>query len=118
MHFGLLENTWLVPLMLKHDVCAQLEQERAEQKSRQAQMREAMMGLEEQVSTLGRKLAATKGELSCLKNECSMLRLAHTMLQYNTIYNCFFTLKTFLKVVSPNTSVGIGWLFQKCLNMQ
>ncbi|KAK3510802.1 hypothetical protein QTP70_022723 [Hemibagrus guttatus] len=55
-----------------------LEQERAEQKSRHVQMREAMMGLEEQVKTLGRKLAATEGELSCLKNECNLLRLSNT----------------------------------------
>ncbi|KAL7845731.1 hypothetical protein AOLI_G00239230 [Acnodon oligacanthus] len=53
-----------------------LEQERAEQKSRQAQMREAMMGLEEEVHTLGRKLTAGEDELNRLKNECTMLRLS------------------------------------------
>ncbi|XP_026787947.3 testis-specific gene 10 protein [Pangasianodon hypophthalmus] len=61
-----------------------LEQERAEYKSRQAQMREAMMDLEEQVNTLGKKLATSEGELSCLKNECSMLRLSNTQTE-NTL---------------------------------
>lgn len=82
MHLSFKENAWLV---LNRDVCAQVEQERAEQRSRQAYMREAMMGLEEQANTLGRKLAASDGELTCLKNECSLLRLAHSMLQYSTI---------------------------------
>lgn len=92
----IIQTWWFVPLVLKHDVCAQLEQERAEHKSRQAQMREAMTGLEEQMNTLGKKLGATEGELSCLKNECSMLRLVHTMVQYYPIYyNCLFTLKHF-----------------------
>lgn len=103
-YFGLLENSWVVLLVLNHDVCTQLEQERAEHKSRQVQMKESMMGLEEEVKTLGRKLAATDVELSCLKNECSTLRLAHTTIY--TIY--FFTLKIFIKVVAPDTSVVIG----------
>ncbi|XP_053471952.1 testis-specific gene 10 protein isoform X2 [Ictalurus furcatus] len=61
-----------------------LEQERAEHKSRQVQMKESMMGLEEEVKTLGRKLAATDVELSCLKNECSTLRLSNAQTE-NTL---------------------------------
>ncbi|XP_062866499.1 testis-specific gene 10 protein [Trichomycterus rosablanca] len=55
-----------------------LEQERGEQKSRQAQMRETTMSLEEEISTLGRKFAASEDELNHLRNECSMLRLSNT----------------------------------------
>lgn len=53
----------------------QLEQERGEQKSRQAQMREAMMRLEEEVRLLGRKLNTSEEEITRLKSESTMLRL-------------------------------------------
>ncbi|XP_066517536.1 testis-specific gene 10 protein [Hoplias malabaricus] len=55
-----------------------LEQERGEQKGRQAQMREAMIALEDEVFTLDRKLSTTEDELSRLKNECTMLRLSNS----------------------------------------
>ncbi|CAM4475362.1 unnamed protein product [Leuciscus chuanchicus] len=58
-----------------------LEQERGEQRSRQAQMRETMMGLEEEVHTLGRKLSASEDELSHFRNECSSLRLENTQVE-------------------------------------
>jgi hypothetical protein len=37
-------------------------------------MRESMMGLEEEVHTLGRKLTAAEDEHSRTRNECVMLR--------------------------------------------
>ncbi|XP_048052233.1 testis-specific gene 10 protein [Megalobrama amblycephala] len=58
-----------------------MEQERGEQRSRQAQMRETMMGLEGEVHTLGRKLSASEEELSRLRNECSSLRLENTQME-------------------------------------
>lgn len=58
-----------------------LEQERGEQRSRQAQMRETMMGLEEEVHTLGRNLSASEDELSHFRNECSSLRLENTQVE-------------------------------------
>ncbi|KAK7165840.1 hypothetical protein R3I93_005806 [Phoxinus phoxinus] len=58
-----------------------LEQERGEQRSRQAQMRETMMGLEEEVHTLGRKLSASEDELGHFRNECSSLRLENTQVE-------------------------------------
>ncbi|KAM9454624.1 testis-specific gene 10 protein [Clarias gariepinus] len=61
-----------------------MEQERAEHKGRQAQMRETMMRLEEQVNTLTRSLTASYSECSCLKNECSMLRQSNTQAE-NTL---------------------------------
>ncbi|MFT7799873.1 testis-specific gene 10 protein isoform X1 [Arapaima gigas] len=51
-----------------------LEQERGEQKSRQALMKEAMTRLEEEVHRLSCKMAANEEELSKSKAECSMLR--------------------------------------------
>ncbi|XP_051559227.1 testis-specific gene 10 protein [Myxocyprinus asiaticus] len=58
-----------------------LEQERGEQKSRQVQMRETMIGLEEEVHTLGRKLNSSHEELSHLRNECSSLRLSNNQME-------------------------------------
>ncbi|KAK6325401.1 hypothetical protein J4Q44_G00047430 [Coregonus suidteri] len=54
-----------------------LEHERGDQKSRLALMRESMMGLEEEVHTLGRKLTAAEDEHSRTRNECVMLRLSN-----------------------------------------
>uniref|UniRef100_A0A673YHY7 Testis specific, 10 n=1 Tax=Salmo trutta TaxID=8032 RepID=A0A673YHY7_SALTR len=48
-----------------------LEHERGDQKSRLALMRESMMGLEEEVHSLGRKLTAAEDEHSRTRNECS-----------------------------------------------
>ncbi|XP_030634826.1 testis-specific gene 10 protein [Chanos chanos] len=53
-----------------------LEQERVEQRSRHGQMRETMMGLEDEIRGLGRKLASTEEELNRVRNECSILRLS------------------------------------------
>ncbi|XP_056628297.1 testis-specific gene 10 protein isoform X2 [Triplophysa dalaica] len=58
-----------------------LEQERGEQKSRQAQMRETMIGLEEEVHTLGQKLNGSEEELGRLRNECSSLRLFNSQME-------------------------------------
>uniref|UniRef100_A0A9J8CTN4 Testis specific, 10 n=1 Tax=Cyprinus carpio carpio TaxID=630221 RepID=A0A9J8CTN4_CYPCA len=64
-----------------------LEQERGEQRSRHAQMRETMMGLEEEVQVLGRKLSASEEELSRLRNECSSFRLANNQLEISLSEN-------------------------------
>ncbi|XP_029596788.1 testis-specific gene 10 protein isoform X2 [Salmo trutta] len=58
-----------------------LEHERGDQKSRLALMRESMMGLEEEVHTLGRKLTAAEDEHSRTRNECVMLRLSNSETQ-------------------------------------
>ncbi|XP_031648563.1 testis-specific gene 10 protein isoform X1 [Oncorhynchus kisutch] len=58
-----------------------LEHERGDQKSRLALMRESMMGLEEEVHTLGRKLTAAEDEQSRTRNECVMLRLSNSETQ-------------------------------------
>ncbi|XP_029612756.1 testis-specific gene 10 protein-like [Salmo trutta] len=58
-----------------------LEHERGDQKSRLALMRESMMGLEEEVHSLGRKLTAAEDEHSRTRNECVMLRLSNSETQ-------------------------------------
>ncbi|XP_051561137.1 testis-specific gene 10 protein-like [Myxocyprinus asiaticus] len=58
-----------------------LEQERGDQKGRQVEMRETMIGLEEEVHTIGRKLNASDEELSRLRNECSSLRLSNSQME-------------------------------------
>uniref|UniRef100_A0A3B3SH93 Testis specific, 10 n=1 Tax=Paramormyrops kingsleyae TaxID=1676925 RepID=A0A3B3SH93_9TELE len=58
-----------------------LEQERAEERDRQATLREAMMNLEEEIHTMGLKMAATEEELSRTKAECSMLRLSSSQME-------------------------------------
>ncbi|XP_056322080.1 testis-specific gene 10 protein [Danio aesculapii] len=58
-----------------------LEQERGEQKCRHTQMRENMMGLEEELHTLTRKLSASEEELIRCRNECSSLRLANNQME-------------------------------------
>ncbi|XP_063067682.1 testis-specific gene 10 protein isoform X2 [Engraulis encrasicolus] len=60
-----------------------LEQERGEQRSRQASLKESMMDLEQEVQALGRQLSSAADELSGYKNECSMLRLAHNQAESN-----------------------------------
>ncbi|XP_073698659.1 testis-specific gene 10 protein [Garra rufa] len=64
-----------------------LEQERGEQKSRHAQMRETMMVLEEEAQVLGRKFSGSEEELSRLRNECSSLRLANNQLEISLSEN-------------------------------
>ncbi|XP_064167636.1 testis-specific gene 10 protein [Anguilla rostrata] len=61
-------------------VCAQLEQEHRELKSKQAMMKDAMMDLEEEASSLGHKLATAEGDLTRSRKECSALRLANNQL--------------------------------------
>ncbi|XP_051983067.1 testis-specific gene 10 protein [Xyrauchen texanus] len=58
-----------------------LEQERGEQKSRQVQMRETIIGLEEEVHTLARKLNSSHEELSHMRNECSSRRLTNNQME-------------------------------------
>ncbi|NP_001070757.2 testis-specific gene 10 protein isoform X3 [Danio rerio] len=58
-----------------------LEQERGEQKCRHAQMRENMMGLEEEVHNLSRKLSASEEELIRCRNECCSLRLSNNQME-------------------------------------
>ncbi|XP_059407631.1 testis-specific gene 10 protein-like [Carassius carassius] len=64
-----------------------LEQERGEQKSRHAQMRETMLSLEEEVQILGRKLNTSEEELSHLRNECSSRRVANNQLEISLSEN-------------------------------
>ncbi len=68
---------------------SQLEQERGEHRSRHAQMRETMMGLEEEVQVHGRKLDASEEEHSRLRNECSSLRYTRSQKQLDvSIFQC------------------------------
>uniref|UniRef100_A0A8C1FQQ8 Testis specific, 10 n=1 Tax=Cyprinus carpio carpio TaxID=630221 RepID=A0A8C1FQQ8_CYPCA len=64
-----------------------LEQERGEQRSRHAQMRETMMSLEEEVQILGQKLNTSDEELNRLRNECSSRRLANNQLEISLSEN-------------------------------
>ncbi|XP_035248680.1 testis-specific gene 10 protein isoform X3 [Anguilla anguilla] len=57
-----------------------LEQEHRELKSKQAMMKDAMMDLEEEASSLGHKLATAEGDLTRSRKECSALRLANNQL--------------------------------------
>ncbi|KAJ8003814.1 hypothetical protein DPEC_G00152310 [Dallia pectoralis] len=58
-----------------------LEQERGDHTSRLAVMRESVVGLEEKIHTLGRKLTSTEDELNRTKDECGILRLSDSETQ-------------------------------------
>jgi len=51
-----------------------------------------MMGLEEEVHTLGRKLSASEEELAHFRNECSSLRYKQEQLAYMCPYKGFVSL--------------------------
>ncbi|KAJ8350318.1 hypothetical protein SKAU_G00254480 [Synaphobranchus kaupii] len=58
-----------------------LEQEHRELKTKQAVMKDTMMDLEEEVSSLGHQLATADGDLNRSRKECGVLRLSSNQLE-------------------------------------
>ncbi|XP_048855276.1 testis-specific gene 10 protein isoform X3 [Brienomyrus brachyistius] len=65
----------------QHHNISKLEQEIAEERDRQATLRDATMNLEEEIHTMALKMAATEEELNRANAECSMLRLSSNQME-------------------------------------